>query len=391
MPKVSVIITVYNTEEYLRECLDSVIGQTLHDIEIICVNDGSTDGSLAVLEDYAGKDTRIRVISKENGGTVSARKAGVAAATGEYIGFVDSDDWIEQDMYEKLYGVATQYDTDMVSSGYFLEGNYTSKHIDTIEAGLYTGNKLERLRDNTIYCLEKKETGLRGGLCFKLLKREAYKDVQMDLPDSVTIAEDKLCIIHFVLHCRAVFIMDEAYYHWRIRQQSASRGENTDYLLCVHAVYKYLISLYNHENFSEQMRTQVEIYIMELLTLGMNSRLGFKNRQLFWVDPYWLDKLPEKARVMLYGGGEYGEKYRQQMASRKDLSLVKELGFSLPTEQELKEITFDYLVIAIKNQGKAEQVKQDLRDLGVPEEKLLWFYQPEMFWRYVEAAGLLPQ
>ena len=137
------------------------------------------------------------------------------------------------------------------------------------------------------------------------------------------------------------------------------------------------------------MRTQVEIYIMELLTLGMNSRLGFKNRQLFWIDPYWMDKLPKDARVILYGGGEYGEKYRQQMQSRKDLVLVRELGFTLPSEQELQETEFDFLVIAIKNQGKAELVKQDLINLGIPEEKVLWFYQPEMFWRYVEAAGLL--
>lgn len=389
MPKVSVIIPIYNAEQYLRACLDSVVGQTLQDIEIICINDGSTDGSLTILEEYASKDARLHIISKKNEGLVAARKTGVLFANSEYIGYVDSDDWVEPDMFEKMYAKMKEYDVELLCTGYFLEGSYTTVHLDTVEEGLYNEEKMEWLRNNNIYRLEKKETGLRGGLWCKMYRRDLLLEAQLDVPDNITIAEDKVCLLHCLLHCNSVYVEKKAYYHWCIHQESMSRIENPDYLLCVHAVYKYLISLYHHENFTEQMRTQVEIYIMELLTLGMNSRLGFQNQQLFWIDPYWLDKLPKNVRVVLYGGGEYGEKYRQQMASRKDLIPVKELGFSLPTEQELKEITFDYLVIAIKNQGKAEQVKQDLIKLGVPEEKLLWFYQPEMFWRYVEAAGLL--
>ena len=94
MAKVSVIVPVYNTEKYLEKCLDSILAQTLQDIEIICVNDGSKDCSREILEKYHDRDARIRIIDKENGGLVSARKAGVAEAFGEYIGFVDSDDWI---------------------------------------------------------------------------------------------------------------------------------------------------------------------------------------------------------------------------------------------------------------------------------------------------------
>ena len=103
---VSVIVPVYNTERYLAKCLDSIIAQTMRDIEIICVDDGSTDSSLEILTAYAGKDARIRVIHKENGGLVSARKAGIKAARGTYIGYVDSDDWIEPRMYERLYECA---------------------------------------------------------------------------------------------------------------------------------------------------------------------------------------------------------------------------------------------------------------------------------------------
>jgi len=113
MPKVSVIIPVYNVEEYLRECLDSVVNQTLQDIEIICVNDGSPDNSLAILEEYAKKDERIRIINKENGGVSSARNCAIPLVQGEYIGFVDSDDWIDLDFYEKLYNTAKEYNAEI--------------------------------------------------------------------------------------------------------------------------------------------------------------------------------------------------------------------------------------------------------------------------------------
>ena len=98
--KISIIIPVYNVEKYLKKCLQSVINQTIPEIEIICVNDGSTDESPQILEEFTQEDDLIKIINKENGGIASARNRGLAYATGEYIGFVDSDDWIDPHMYE---------------------------------------------------------------------------------------------------------------------------------------------------------------------------------------------------------------------------------------------------------------------------------------------------
>ena len=111
--KVSVIIPVYNTELYLNKCLDSVINQTLKEIEIICINDGSKDSSLDILKSYAKKDDRIIIIDKKNGGQGIARNIAIKKATGEYLGFVDSDDWIAPDMFEKMYASAKKYATDV--------------------------------------------------------------------------------------------------------------------------------------------------------------------------------------------------------------------------------------------------------------------------------------
>ena len=117
-PKISVIIPVYNVEKFLRECLDSVVNQTMRDIEIICVNDGSTDNSLDILKEYAAKDDRIIVINQTNGWLSAARNNGLKIARGEYIQFVDSDDYLELNACETAYKYALQYDADVVIFGY---------------------------------------------------------------------------------------------------------------------------------------------------------------------------------------------------------------------------------------------------------------------------------
>ena len=115
MCKVSIIISVYNAEKYLEKCLNSVIKQTLKDIEIICINDGSTDGSLNILQKYSEKDKRFIIIDQKNSGLSYSRNKGLSVAKGEFIGFVDSDDWIDEDFYKKLYDAAIEYKADIAA------------------------------------------------------------------------------------------------------------------------------------------------------------------------------------------------------------------------------------------------------------------------------------
>lgn len=399
MIKVSVIIPVYNTEKYLKRCLDSITGQTLEDIEIICVDDGSTDGSLRILEEYSVRDNRINVIHKENGGAFSARRAGEFAAQGQYIGYVDSDDWVEPDMYERLYTSACANNVEMVTSGYFFEGNYISEIYDALEEGLYLQERMQYVRNNTIYYLSKKEKGLRGSQCCKLFSKNLLERTQCSIPEEVTIGEDELCILTYVLNCRSALVLKKAYYHYMINSGSSVHTSNQDYLIAVNSLYKYLVTLYNHPNFTETMRMQSELYIMELLLKGMNSLMGFQTRNLLWFDPYWLDKLPGGSKVVLYGTGEAGRKCRKQLLLRDDLQYAgcidfgyehvhdDELGVAAP--MALKSLDYDYIVITIKNPAKAEQIRQQLEELGTAPEKILWFEQRELFWRYAEAEGLL--
>ena len=113
------LIPIYNVEKYLHQCLDSIVNQTLHEIQIICLNDGSTDDSPKIINEYANRDPRIKVINKKNSGYGDSMNRGLAAARGEYIGIVESDDFIELDAFEKLYNLAKEYDADVVRGNYY--------------------------------------------------------------------------------------------------------------------------------------------------------------------------------------------------------------------------------------------------------------------------------
>lgn len=149
MPKLSVIVPVYNVEKFLPRCLNSILSQTLSDIEIICVDDCSPDKSIDILQDYEKRDSRIKVLrhskNKRQGG---ARNTGITIATGDYIGFIDSDDWIEPDYYEKLYNAAIKADADVAITGILKH----RKHISKTIVSYSTQNIFETVEDKFKAC-----------------------------------------------------------------------------------------------------------------------------------------------------------------------------------------------------------------------------------------------
>lgn len=396
---ISVIIPVYNTVDYLEQCIYSITNQTYRNLEIICIDDGSTDGSAEKLDELASLDERIRVVHKENGGATSARKAGVEIATGAYIGCIDSDDWIDENMYESLYNIAISQNVDLVTCGYYLEGSYTTIHMDTVEEGLYDKTQIQKLRDRTIYNMNCRETGLRGSLGCKLFRTDIFRKVQLAIPDELILAEDKMCLLAYMLECNSAYVLKKALYHWVIHSNSMSHMNRNDYLLKINSVYNYLIDIYKHPNFSSEMRTQAEIYITELIFLGINKRMGFKNRNMIWIDPYWMEKIPKNSKIALYGGGELGEKYKKQLEhTRPDILLVGCIDLQyeklsneylkVSNPNELCNWNYDFVVITIKNKGKALSTKEELIALGVENKKIIWCEQPEAYWKYIEAEGI---
>ena len=152
MPLLSVIVPAYNVESYLEQCVDSILKQTFTDFELILVDDGSPDRCPQICDSYAKKDTRVQVIHKENGGLVSARKAGLIASMGTYVTYVDGDDWIEPDMYEVLLTAAIGQEADMVVSGLLHDdGKQTTPVRCNLPAGVYKNERLKELYAKALY------------------------------------------------------------------------------------------------------------------------------------------------------------------------------------------------------------------------------------------------
>ena len=401
MVKVSVIVPVYNMEAHLEKCLDSILSQTLAEIEIICVDDGSVDRSPEILHRYAGRDERIRIISKPNGGLVSARKAGTEAALGEYIGFVDSDDWIEPEMYARLYALASADGADMVSSDYRQEGAYSSISEDAAVAGVYGPDAIQGLREGAILDLKKHDKGISGSLCTKLFRAALFKKIMPLIPEAVTVSEDKITMLTFLLECSCAVIIHEAYYHYVIHQSSMFHADDPAYLLNCHNIYQYFRTLYAHKNFSENMRKQAELYVVQFLFKGINTQLGFSFRNMMRIDPYWLSDERLGEDIVLYGAGELGEIYKKQLLHRKGKRFICQIDFDHERYQDRGEevlppysilnSSFDSIVITIKNRGAAGRIREKLRDIGIDGDRIFWFEQEEIFWRYADAIGLLEE
>ena len=219
MPKVSVIIPVYNVEQYLRECLDSVVNQTLKDIEIICVNDGSTDNSLSILEEYAANDKRIKVIDlKTNIKQGGARNRGLDIVQSDYIMFVDSDDYIELNTLEKFYNVIIKNNCDIVIS-YFV--NFSS---DTSEKSHKLCSAMEiyqnKHKKNTgLYHFDKNFNDYIVGPVAKLYKKSIIDKYNIRFPENL-IHEDEAFFWFYFSVINKVYYINEQFYYRRIHQDS---------------------------------------------------------------------------------------------------------------------------------------------------------------------------
>lgn len=211
--KISVIIPVYNIAEYLPCCLDSVIAQTYKNLEIILVDDGSTDNSRNIIEEYSEKDSRIVKIFKNNSGVSDTRNKGIDIATGDYIGFVDGDDYIEPKMYEFLLSNALKYDADISHCGYQM---IFPSHVD-----YYYNTGKFIIQDNKKGIIDLIEGQyIEPSPCNKLYKHSVIKDVRMPL--DIKINEDYLFNIMVFANAKKSVFEDKPLYHYILRKNSAT-------------------------------------------------------------------------------------------------------------------------------------------------------------------------
>lgn len=213
-PLISVIVPIYKVEPYLKKCVDSILTQTHKNLEIILVDDGSPDNCGAICDEYAAKDSRIRVIHKPNGGLSDARNAGMKIMTGQYVAFVDSDDWIEPNMYSSLLGLITRFEADMAFGGVAddleTDGNVTTVRTSDYSATPFAEDKISAMRRY-----------FHGSWAAwdKLYKAELFEGIVYPVGE---INEDEAIVLHLLNRCERVCYTNEIFYHYMRRIGSNS-------------------------------------------------------------------------------------------------------------------------------------------------------------------------
>lgn len=236
IPKVSVIVPVYGVEKYLTRCVESIRNQTLREIEIILVDDESPDNCPAMCDAFAAQDSRIHVIHKKNGGLGYARNSGIELASGEYIAFVDSDDYIDTEMYECMYRAALDNKSDYV---------HANRYYETPEGNLLNGGNFlpmrggrydqQELRETILYPmigLLPHETGRKYvscSVCWSLYRREIIlgKDLRF-LSERKQISEDLLFNIDYLMECNCAYVINQKFYHYMVNENSLTQSYRSD-------------------------------------------------------------------------------------------------------------------------------------------------------------------
>lgn len=215
--KISIVIPVYNVEKYLARCIESILNQTYDNLEIILVDDGSQDNSGVICDNYARKYEKIKVIHKKNGGLSSARNAGMKSASGEYIGFVDSDDDVDVHMYKKMYDVAERYQVDFVMSDYIriIDENKSYLKTTEIEGGYYTKEKIKRIIYPQLIMNQNLEYGPLLSVWHCLYRTEFLKANNIYFDEEVRWSEDNIFSSFVGVYANSFFYLKgDGLYHY---------------------------------------------------------------------------------------------------------------------------------------------------------------------------------
>lgn len=410
-PKISIIVPIYNVEKYLRECLESVKKQTLREFECICVNDGSTDNSLEIAEEFAREDVRFTVYSKENGGLSSARNFGIQKAQGEYIYLLDSDDYIELTAMDTLYGSAKKDNLDILffeGKTFYEEENLKEQYsyYDTaylrknVYDGIYTGKEvLVQLITAGDYIVS---------ACLQMVRREYLLENNIWFCEGV-LYEDNIFTIHNLYKAQRVGCIHSQLFNRRMRAGSivttkVSFHQMYSMYRCYMEQLKLLLDTQdpklqdafsaNLDNFYRRIMKLYDELMKRKLTdeekQQLNSLSWYERSTLYhlgvhfpgtYIFPY---KEIEKAqRLVLYGAGKVGQNFFQQLTETeyckeifwvdKSYEIHQEQGRPVHAPEEIDMTKQDVLLIAVAGKSLAASIKEELIGQGIEEDKIKWY------------------
>jgi len=378
---VSVIVTYYNKENVLRRCLDSIIKQTYSNIEIIIVDDGSKKEAAKLCDTIKKEDSRIKVIHKENGGEVSARKAGLKKAHGEYVLYVDADDWIDEGMVQLVLCEAKKVNADVVTSGWIIhKGDIIEDECDIFPSGLYSSADDKKTIAEQVFFRSSQEKTMNDSLNTKLFRKDLIEKCLIPFPESVIYAEDTFVAFVCLALANRIYVSKECHYHY-MTQDSTINNEHNDFLLRdLNESYVYSKRMLQEGKCYEVFKNQLERVLLSFLFLGINKFMDLEENHLLIRYYFPCDNIPKGARIALYGAGAVGQSYYSQLErdyeivfwfDKKKKKAIYGQTISQPRKQDIDEV--DCVIVAVNDLMIANEIKSELCErLSWDMSKLIW-------------------
>lgn len=374
---VSIIVPVYNTAPYIEKCIQSIMDQTYENIEVILVDDGSTDGSDKICQKFSLKENKIKYIRQENLGVVQARKTGVDHASGEFTLFIDSDDWIESDMVECLMGHIKE--ADMVTCGvyYEVQDGVVAEYTDKYPEGIYTCQNMEFILHTMIYDAKTGELQrLTPWICNKLYRTNIVQDIYEELDTRMKFAEDAVFFYKYFLHCQSFVIFHKCCYHYRYRGESASHGMNPNILSDINTAYLSLMRDFKAHPLSESLTEQLQHWTVIMVLMALNGQMGFG--EIAHIPEFLLDTDGLRGKkIVLYGAGKMGKDYQRQL-TKMGYRVVLWVDSHAQEDRKIKapyeilNTDYDIILIAVSRSEYAKDIITTLLDMGIEKDRMIW-------------------
>ncbi len=379
-PLVSALVAAYNIKDYIKECVDSICAQSYSKLEILIVDDGSTDGTQYICDELVKSDKRIRVFHKKNGGLVSARKYALEKAGGEYILFVDGDDSVKQDMIKMLVQRVKDTGADFVQCGF--ESSDGSLYIYSDQTEELTDEKRVMIIEKWLEEKPSFDSQAFTKLCKRSLATEAYSPV----PDECSYGEDMLFFIELIRTAGTISSVQDALYKYRVRQGSLS-----------HHIKYGIANLIDNDRLMNLLFQCIEKYYpgvseeklnkwyLDNKVAAINSTLvNLYKKDLFRYNT-GLGMFLDSKKVIVYGAGVMGKDIIEDLSRYENITIVSWVDQNAEaiynpyrkvyTLDTIKKVEFDKLIIAIANEEKAEGIARDISDkYSIPLEKIIWKY-----------------
>ncbi len=279
MFKLSIIVPIYNGEEYLRRCIDSILSQEYTDFELVLIDDGSTDSSLSICNEYAEADGRVVVYHKDNEGLVAARKSGLSVAKGEYIGFVDCDDYIDSNMYLDLMNTVEKDKSDIVAGGIIYDYISHSKvAFNCLEDGFYDEEGIKnKVSPKMLIHSGFVNYGIIPGVVIKVFRRSVLEKALPNVSDKLTIGEDIAITAYSMMNAKSLSIIKSAGYHYIQLENSMVRAFNPKRMEKISELYSCISKIEN-----ESYQKQVSLYMCYLIfnaLAGCIKKSGYSKKE----------------------------------------------------------------------------------------------------------------